>query len=149
MSSGAKSCVGCKFLYAQDEGYSNYTVEDTDIHCAMGRNASLPASKPYDWEWNIETADNWPATNASRCERYVLGKSMPHFDVDGDETALTQAHDLESLLALISDGRGIAEGVHTLPSGEHIAVVGRTVVAFESREVARTYYMIEKGIIAP
>ncbi len=44
------SCVGCKFLYVQDEGYSNYTVENSEVRCAHDRNKSLPADRwnPFD-----------------------------------------------------------------------------------------------------
>jgi hypothetical protein len=29
-----KSCSNCKFCIYQDVGYSNYTVEGTDVYCA-------------------------------------------------------------------------------------------------------------------
>ena len=35
------SCVGCKFLYVMDSGYSNYTVEGADVYCAKDKNPNL------------------------------------------------------------------------------------------------------------
>ena len=90
------SCVGCKFLYLQDTGYSNYTVLDTDVNCAIGRNVHLPAEMPYDWQ---EDPDNWPATQDSRCERYVLGNQV-HLDVEGEVSAKDCTDDPEVIDAI-------------------------------------------------
>jgi hypothetical protein len=94
-----KSCVGCKFLYTQDHGYSNYTVEETDLRCALNRNPNLPADVPWDWK---QEDDNWPATKDSRCDRYAPGARI-HLDVDGDETVEGQTQDPEVLAAFKSE----------------------------------------------
>lgn len=91
-----KSCVGCKFLYARDSGYSNYTVSETEIDCAVKRNPNLPASEPYDWRAG---SDNWPATQESRCERYAKG-TMVHLDVDGEVSAKDCTDDPEVIEAI-------------------------------------------------
>ena len=91
-----QSCVGCKFLYLHDSGYSNWTVEETDVCCAKKLNTNLPASEPYDW---IRDPDNWPMTNAARCASYAHGP-MVHLDVDGEETAASQTDDLEAIQAI-------------------------------------------------
>jgi hypothetical protein len=97
-----RSCVGCKFLYSWDSGYSNYTVEETEMHCAKSRNANLPASRP--WDWN-EADDNWPMTNASRCELYAPGERI-HLDVDGEDSVAGQSNDAEQVAAVAaSSGR--------------------------------------------
>lgn len=85
---GLNSCALCRFLYLQDRGYSNYTVTDTDVICALGRNPNLPADEPYDWKWNHEGRDNWPKTNQSRCERFDerANYGMFRLDVDGEVT---------------------------------------------------------------
>lgn len=78
------SCLGCVFLYTQDEGYSSYTITDTLVFCAQRANPNIidGASAPYDW---IEQGfDQWPATMRSRCSLYAnVGESV-HFDVDDD-----------------------------------------------------------------
>lgn len=91
-----KSCVGCKFLYAQDTGYSNYTVMDTEIDCALNRNPNLPATEPYG---RREDPDNWDATKESRCDRYAEGP-MVHLDVDGEVTAANSTDDPEVIEAI-------------------------------------------------
>lgn len=90
---GYTSCATCKFLYGQDTGYSNYTVTDTDIHCALERNPHLPTVMPFDWKFTY-TSDNWPATQNSRCEKYDVRREkdempdwfrIPWLDVDGEK----------------------------------------------------------------
>jgi hypothetical protein len=84
----SKSCVGCAFLYTEDQGYSNYTVEDTDVCCAADANPNLPASEPLDWNMKAD-ADNWPATNQSRCQRYEEGE-MLRLDVEADDDEIAE-----------------------------------------------------------
>jgi hypothetical protein len=93
-----KSCLGCKFLYSQDLGYSNYTVTDTEICCALHLNSNLPAEEPYDWK---REDDNWPKTKDSRCDRYAVGE-MIHLDVDGDVTVESETSDPEVIEAFKS-----------------------------------------------
>lgn len=78
----SKSCVGCKWLYKHDSGYSNWTVMETNVLCAKDKNPNLPAEEGYDW---IEDADkdNWAKTQNSRCELYASGTTV-HLDVDGE-----------------------------------------------------------------
>lgn len=99
-----KSCVGCKFLYTQDHGYSNYTVEETSVHCALNRNPNLSEEELRPWDWN-QGDDNWPATKDSRCERYATGDQI-HFDVDGEDTLESQTSDPELLEAFSPSGGG-------------------------------------------
>ena len=91
-----KSCVGCKFLYARDTGYSNYTVMDTEIDCALDLNPHLPSEEPYDHHGE---PDNWPATMNSRCERYAPGEFV-HLDVDGEVSAKDCTDDPEVIEAI-------------------------------------------------
>jgi hypothetical protein len=80
---GQTSCARCKFLYLQDIGYSNWTVEDTLVKCALDRNPRLPQELPYDWKYG-EGFDNWPVTRDSRCERYEAADDYIHLDIDGN-----------------------------------------------------------------
>lgn len=91
-----KSCVGCKFLYAKDSGYSNYTVEETTIECAKSFNKDLPADRPYDWR---HEPDNWAKTMYGRCSNYAVG-IMVHLDVDGEETVEDQTEDPDVRMAI-------------------------------------------------
>jgi hypothetical protein len=88
--------MGCKFLYEQDHGYSNYTVEETDMECAKNRNPHLPSARP--WDWHKEN-DNWPKTRESRCDLYAPGK-LVSLDVDNEETVESQTDDAEQLEAI-------------------------------------------------
>lgn len=90
------SCVGCKYLYRKDEGYSNYTVTDVEVRCALDRNLNLPAPLPYDW---IQDGDNWPRTNASRCERYGPGPFIA-LDVDQEVGPADSSNDEEQITAI-------------------------------------------------
>ena len=101
--SNENSCVSCKFLYSHDSGYSNYTVLDTEIICALDLNKNLPKDEPYDWN---KEKDNWPATKNSRCSSYALGP-MVCLDVDGDDSPSDFTED-EEVISIICkhSGRG-------------------------------------------
>lgn len=96
--SGSASCVGCKFLYSEGTGYSNYTWESDDVRCAKDRNAQLPAEKPFDWKQDA-AADNWPLTNAARCELYAEGTFVA-LDVDGEDGPADTSADQEQIDAI-------------------------------------------------
>lgn len=88
---GYTSCAGCEFLYFRDHGYSNYTVENTEVCCALDKNPFLVKhnpDRPYNWRWTADgdssASDNWPYTNSSRCERYRYTPSSIELDVDGE-----------------------------------------------------------------
>lgn len=100
---GHNSCADCKFLYLQDSGYSNWTVENTLVHCALDQNPNLPEDMPYDWEWGSDGEDNWPKTQKSRCERYAQrpeGQLFVHLDVDGETRAKDCTTDPEVIAAI-------------------------------------------------
>lgn len=98
---GQMSCARCKFLYLQDIGYSNYTVEDTAVECALDRNPHLRGlnSMPYDWRYG-EGYDNWSATRDSRCERYEAADEYIHLDVDGENYPDEFGLDAEAVAAV-------------------------------------------------
>lgn len=97
----SKSCVGCKFLYSQGTGYSNYTWMSDDVHCAKGRNPNLPEEKPSDWTQDPLT-DNWTKTNQSRCELYAEGTFIA-LDVDGEDGPADTSTDQEQIDAICAD----------------------------------------------
>jgi len=96
---GQTSCARCKFLYLKDVGYSNWTVEDTLVECALDRNPHLPKDLPYDWRCD-EGYDNWPATRDSRCERYEAADECIHLDVDGENYPDEFGLDAEAVAAV-------------------------------------------------
>ena len=88
-----KSCISCKFLIARDDGYSNWTVENTDAHCLLNKNPALPAQIPDDicgyltrYQWVKPEVDKWHATKDKRCDKYQQGDEVPiKLDVDGEK----------------------------------------------------------------
>lgn len=100
------SCVGCKFLYGQGCGYSNYTWESTEIRCALEKNPALPADEPhFDWSKSAD-ADNWRATKDGRCDSFSPGEYLC-LDVDGDDGPADFVQDEEQISAICKDsGRG-------------------------------------------
>lgn len=90
-----ESCCRCLFLFTRDDGYSNYTVTDTELHCAMKRNPNLAAYMPDDYgarAWvgvdGDPAKDKWFATNQSRCELYQEQKpefARVHLDVEMED----------------------------------------------------------------
>ena len=68
-----ESCLGCKFLYGNGTGYSNYTWMETYLECALDKNPNLKdVEKPFDYE--IQVIDNFIPTMNSRCEFYRSGE---------------------------------------------------------------------------
>lgn len=104
---GQTSCATCKYLYFKDIGYSNYTVTDTEVRCALNRNPNLPADEPYDWDYGERGRDNWSKTANSRCAEYddYEGKRVKISVEADDEEVRTEAHhdatDAEAAEAII------------------------------------------------
>ena len=84
------TCVGCKFLYGDGTGYSNWTWMDTYVKCALNKNPNLlkesdDTEEPCDWSARghessevpgaqaLNRNDNWQMTNSSACERWSPG----------------------------------------------------------------------------
>lgn len=94
---GNNSCRNCQYLYAEDYGYSNYTVTDTYIRCALNKNPHLrnmDVTMPYDFvpDEHRGINDRWPPTCNSACDRFCPRGDlrMAQFDVDG-ETSIEDA----------------------------------------------------------
>lgn len=98
------SCLQCKFLFTRDTGYSNWTVEDTDLHCVLRMNPKLPDELPdevrryegrSEYVWMKADNDKWHATKDGRCDKYVhTDDNPPHIDCDGDKVmGIAQAED--------------------------------------------------------
>lgn len=83
---GTASCVGCQALYFHDSGYSNYTVEETQVYCALDKNPGLKDGARQPWDWNYETEnDNWPVTKDGVCGSYrQIGANIDHVHRDVD-----------------------------------------------------------------
>lgn len=91
-------CTECKFLLAVDSGYSNYTVEETDLDCLKGFNERLPATESY----RFETESSDVNAIAEACPHYRKGDGT-HIDVDredGDETNYNDDPDVKEMLRL-------------------------------------------------
>jgi hypothetical protein len=88
-----KSCLGCRFLIQRDDGYSNWTVENTKAHCILDANGFLPEDIPddicgykTDYKWVKPEDDKWYATKTQRCDKYQYSDSEPiKLDVEGDK----------------------------------------------------------------
>ena len=82
-----RRCNNCKFFMTQDDGYSNYTVEDTTVYCLKNNNPNFPCPESYSWE--RENAKDYEQLRvAETCEFYkedTDGHSL-RFDVDGEVT---------------------------------------------------------------
>lgn len=97
-----RSCVGCKYLYGQGHGYSNYTWEETTVRCALDRNQALidgNAEEGCDWVQDPEK-DNFPATRNGRCEKYSGGAKYFTLDVDGENGPADSTDDAEAIEAI-------------------------------------------------
>lgn len=90
------SCCGCKFLYGNGEGYSNYTWLDTFVTCALDRNPLLPSEEPCDWD---KENDNWDKTKNGRCEKYSEGNYIV-IDPEREIILTEESDDAEQIKAI-------------------------------------------------
>lgn len=72
-----KLCTHCALCYRQDSGYSNYTVEETEISCLLDLNPHFPATESYLWE----TEQSKEVRIAQKCKSYRNGEPI-HIDVE-------------------------------------------------------------------
>lgn len=101
------TCVGCKFLYSEGAGYSNWTWIETYIRCALNRNPCLPSEEPFGWDGTgKDRGDNWAATRGSRCEKFAPGPFI-ELDVEGEDGPADFTEDEEQIEAVCKhSGRG-------------------------------------------
>ena len=70
-----RKCSTCVFCIRHDVGYSNYTVEGSNLHCSKKLHPDMPF-------------DSWYGTDkrnlfAQTCGEYINGEGV-HIDVDGE-----------------------------------------------------------------
>jgi len=83
-------CTDCKYCVEQDYGYSNYTVEGTEVDCLLNLNPKFPIDRWYGKEPSLEYAGS--------CTKYTEG---PHIQLDVDgETTPEECTDDEEVLKL-------------------------------------------------
>ncbi len=61
----------------QDNGYSNWTVEGTEVDCLLSKNPDFPSDRYYSKDKSLDFANE--------CGGYIEGDPV-HFDVDGETT---------------------------------------------------------------
>ena len=88
----SNSCLGCRWIFHHDRGYSNWTVEDTEMHCVHRRNPKMPADIPDEITWMeppmTQDNDEWHVTKDSRCELYEETDEKPYVvDVEQERVA--------------------------------------------------------------
>lgn len=71
-----RKCTDCKFLVLTDEGYSNWTVENTTATCLHNNNPGFPCDNYY--------GEVHEHSFAEKCELFSAGDPV-HFDVDREE----------------------------------------------------------------
>lgn len=82
-----KRCYNCKFWATEDSGYSNYTVEETKVHCLKKK--FEPIEESYSWEQNTKSPENDHEffKQAESCPEFTIESGMQiRLDVDGEIT---------------------------------------------------------------
>lgn len=65
-----KRCFNCIFFATEDTGYSDWTVEDTIIHCLHKKHPSMPREETYSWVQPDTTQDSEFMKFAINCDKY-------------------------------------------------------------------------------
>jgi len=76
----------------QDTGYSNYTVEGTEVDCIINMNPAFPVDKWYNTAKDLDFANI--------CTRFKEGKGI-HVDVDREDGSLLNYTDDAELKEII------------------------------------------------
>jgi hypothetical protein len=72
-------CRNCIYFIKKDHGYSNYTVEGTELDCLLDLNKSFPKEEEYDS--NSKIYDHYIDSN--NCDGFEEGEYW-ECDVDGE-----------------------------------------------------------------
>lgn len=85
-----KSCSNCKFLAFKSVGYSNYTVEDTELICLKNVFDSVDESDIRKYDGSLEDrVEAFFVKHASECDIFIdlpKGIYQVSLDVDGETT---------------------------------------------------------------
>jgi len=102
----AHNCDGCKYLYLDGQGYSDYTWEETYVTCALDLNPHLPMQEPMNYRDDNVGRLRWLATMAHECDKYDAGDRVT---TTPDGNVMNFTDDDEQMLAIIRD-QGRHEG---------------------------------------
>lgn len=94
-----KRCPNCKFFATEDQGYSNYTVTETEVHCI--KKHFDPIEESYSW------AKEEPAffKQAETCPDFKQETGVQiALDVDGEVTIEDFKDDMEVYEAALAYG---------------------------------------------
>lgn len=88
----SNSCYGCKYLYSDGTGYSDWTWMETNLCCALDKNNALPVEMPFDFDSDKIKTIRWAAILIP-CEQYAQGihitvtpdGNLPNWSNDGDQ----------------------------------------------------------------
>ena len=68
-----ESCLGCKFLYGNGTGYSNYIWMETYLECSLDMNDNLKEVE-MPCEFPGQVVDEFIPTKNSRCKLFSPGE---------------------------------------------------------------------------
>lgn len=74
-----KNCADCKNCVMVDYGFSDWTVEGTDLICAKGAHPKMPFDRWYN--------ENTLVTFAENCSEYVESDNVIHINVEFDRNS--------------------------------------------------------------
>lgn len=87
-------CTDCRYCIEEDWGYSNYTVEGTEVNCLLNKNPDFPTDRFY--------GENEKLNFAATCDGFVDGESI-HIDVEKEEGPLENYSDDEDIKLLLRE----------------------------------------------
>ena len=77
-----KKCSNCSYCLIVDYGYSNYTVEGSDVYCSLGLNPDAPFDRWY--------GEDKRDTFASTCPKFDETEGPVLIDVERDDLVRTK-----------------------------------------------------------
>ena len=85
-------CTDCKYCIEEDWGYSNYTVEGTEVDCLLKKNSLFPVDRFYGEEPTL--------LFAGECANFIVGPH-PQIDVEREDGELWEYSDDPEIIGLL------------------------------------------------
>ena len=89
-----KSCLNCKYCVCRDYGYSNYTVEGTEVYCLLNMNYKFPVDIFYGNEPEL--------LYATQCKYFTKGDCV-QLDVEYQMEKIKEYSDDEKIKKLLKN----------------------------------------------
>lgn len=94
-----KKCFNCRYFATEDEGYSDWTVMNTVVHCLHKLHPGMPCDETYSWYDDKKTQDSEFMVFAETCSKFEedVKNERVEMNVDFYNEPYSSAKDINEL----------------------------------------------------